>query len=288
MDHTYIDEHLVLDRYLQGELQPEDAVRFEQHFLDCKRCLDRLELYEKLQQGVKTSARSGASPVGTAGRVIFWKPLWSWLLPLAILTIATLFGSQLLKLRQDLAVQPQGSARWAAGQPMDPQAPAPYFLNWLATEIATLRSQLVVQKQLFTAQIEREERAKDDLARELAQTLRPNPQTPWIASTGLARPGSHLSATPWRLTADAGWFVFVLTPAPPRLPQYQVRLLRAAATVVWEGQLRLDAEGRLVLAIHTSWLGAGAYTLYAAGLLGGGGSGRDTSYSARIEVATPQ
>jgi anti-sigma factor RsiW len=46
MDHRYIDEHLVADRYLDRVLAPEERGEFEAHLVDCLECRDRLLLAE--------------------------------------------------------------------------------------------------------------------------------------------------------------------------------------------------------------------------------------------------
>lgn len=44
MDHRYIDEHGVAERYLEHALFPEEHEAFEAHVVDCEECADRLLL----------------------------------------------------------------------------------------------------------------------------------------------------------------------------------------------------------------------------------------------------
>jgi hypothetical protein len=44
MDHRYIDELSVAERYVNNALQPEERVAFEAHLVDCQECTDRLLL----------------------------------------------------------------------------------------------------------------------------------------------------------------------------------------------------------------------------------------------------
>jgi len=44
MDHRYIDEHLVAERYLSNSLAPGDRDAFERHMVDCQDCTDRILL----------------------------------------------------------------------------------------------------------------------------------------------------------------------------------------------------------------------------------------------------
>jgi hypothetical protein len=56
MDHTYVEEHQIADRYVMGTLPADEAERFENHYLSCPECLDRLELAESVQRGFKRMA----------------------------------------------------------------------------------------------------------------------------------------------------------------------------------------------------------------------------------------
>jgi hypothetical protein len=44
MDHRYIDEFSVAERYVDNALLPEERVAFEAHLVDCQECTDRLLL----------------------------------------------------------------------------------------------------------------------------------------------------------------------------------------------------------------------------------------------------
>ena len=44
MDHRYIDENSVAERYLEHTLAPEEHEAFESHVVDCEECADRLLL----------------------------------------------------------------------------------------------------------------------------------------------------------------------------------------------------------------------------------------------------
>lgn len=46
MDHRYIDQYAVAERYLNHSLPPADRAAFEAHLVDCQECTDRLLLAE--------------------------------------------------------------------------------------------------------------------------------------------------------------------------------------------------------------------------------------------------
>ena len=43
MNHSDIEEHHVVERYVAGKLAPREVARFEEHYLDCAACCDAVE-----------------------------------------------------------------------------------------------------------------------------------------------------------------------------------------------------------------------------------------------------
>ncbi len=60
MDHGYIEENDLVDRYLSDRLTPDELTRFEAHFVDCPRCLDQLEAAEEFGTALRTAAAQDA------------------------------------------------------------------------------------------------------------------------------------------------------------------------------------------------------------------------------------
>ena len=59
MDHAYIEDQRVAERYLLKDLTDTDRVQFEAHFPDCAECLDRLALAELF----RTAKNGAAAPL---------------------------------------------------------------------------------------------------------------------------------------------------------------------------------------------------------------------------------
>jgi anti-sigma factor RsiW len=71
MDHRYIDEHSVAERYVAKTLSPEDRSQFEAHLVDCSECTDRVllaEMFHHEQQDEPLPLRAQL-----AGRVKPWQ-----------------------------------------------------------------------------------------------------------------------------------------------------------------------------------------------------------------------
>jgi len=52
MEHKEAKEHMLVDRYLAGQLGERERRRFEEHYLGCHACLEELELTDKLRGGL--------------------------------------------------------------------------------------------------------------------------------------------------------------------------------------------------------------------------------------------
>ena len=61
MDHRYIEEADITDRYLIGKLPPWEHDRFEEHFVDCPECLDRLEMTRVFRRALKVAVAEDAA-----------------------------------------------------------------------------------------------------------------------------------------------------------------------------------------------------------------------------------
>ncbi len=127
MDHTYIESQQIADRYVAGTLAAEEMERFENHYLSCPECLDRLQLAESLHRGFKRMAGQDAAVLATARQLA----LVAWLVRLgrsrqaAVLTMAVLVlvllpvgllrgtfdhGQELAQIRANLEHEHQRSA----------------------------------------------------------------------------------------------------------------------------------------------------------------------------------
>ncbi|MFL6292634.1 MAG: hypothetical protein ACJ759_17205, partial [Thermoanaerobaculia bacterium] len=105
MNHTETEERQIAELYLMGKLPAEEAAGFEEHYLHCQECLDRLELAESMERGFKRAAGQDAARVAATRQIA----VLAWLsrlgrsrqlaaLAMAVLVVAVLPG--LLGLRE--------------------------------------------------------------------------------------------------------------------------------------------------------------------------------------------
>ena len=81
MDHHDIEERHIPQLYLAGKLLAEEAALFEEHYLHCRECLERLELAGSLRRGLGQLAAdelSARALVSQAGRITLlrFRMLW--------------------------------------------------------------------------------------------------------------------------------------------------------------------------------------------------------------------
>jgi hypothetical protein len=77
MDHPFIDDHQVIERFVLGRLSDSELSAFEQHFLGCPACLDQLEAVERLHSGVKgVAAEEVAARLGLLSLLHRSRPSW--------------------------------------------------------------------------------------------------------------------------------------------------------------------------------------------------------------------
>ena len=111
MNHRDIEEHHVVERYVAGRLSEEEVAAFEEHYLDCQACIDRVEDAERLQRGLQRVAEQEAARavrLGILGRLIAWsRARQAGLAVVALLLVAVLPAAlqyrQLRGVRHELA-----------------------------------------------------------------------------------------------------------------------------------------------------------------------------------------
>ncbi|MEM9592894.1 MAG: zf-HC2 domain-containing protein [Acidobacteriota bacterium] len=72
MDHSRIDNENWVERYVLRQLSAEQAEQFEAHYLDCPRCLEQLELTQRLHDGLREVAAEDAARQVVGAGVLGW------------------------------------------------------------------------------------------------------------------------------------------------------------------------------------------------------------------------
>jgi hypothetical protein len=226
MDHSYIEEHNVADRYVLETLAADDRARFEEHFVDCPECLQRLENAERWRHALRIAA---AENPGGAGPFAWLARLQSWR---------------------------QGAVLVAAGLVV---AAGPLVLSW--REISTSRAQL---EQLKTASADWQRRYRE--LTESRSEPAALPATLPVFSLALTRDapsGEATSQTRIDLRDVPAWLVLSLeTQSDRELLSYRASLATVQGRVVWNASgLKPFARNALGLTLQSGLLQKGDYVL---------------------------
>jgi hypothetical protein len=89
MDHRYIDNFSVAERYLEHTLAPEEHRAFETHVVDCQECADRLLLAQMWLENKELEERSAISLPRRARFVAQFRP-WQLVVLFAVAALLLL------------------------------------------------------------------------------------------------------------------------------------------------------------------------------------------------------
>jgi hypothetical protein len=79
LQHEEIEERGMVEAYVRRKLAPEDSAAFEEHYFQCGKCFDEVQLVEKFVAGVKHAARTGLlDPEPRPERRSWWMPAFAF------------------------------------------------------------------------------------------------------------------------------------------------------------------------------------------------------------------
>jgi len=269
MDHAYIEEHQIADRYVMGNLPPEEAEIFEDHYLSCPQCLDRLALAESMQRGFKRAAGQDAARLISARQLA----LVAWLSRLsrsrqAAALLLVLLAVAVIALPGALAWRRLGHADRELAETrraLEQERERSTAGSRSAAEVERLRSELDANRR----DLDRERQARKQAAEQLAQAQVPQANVPILFLDAVRGGGTSNEAPTHRLRRPpgAGSVVLALQLDPPFAPSYQVVLRDAGGQELWRGAgLRPNEMDVLSLSLPGSLLAPGNYTLTAEGV----------------------
>ena len=224
MDHRYIEEHHIVDRFLMGRLDAAEAERFQDHSMSCAECLDNLALAEKLQRGMRDAF------AGDVGRVApgpsMRRPAWyaqGWLAAAAVVVLAVTAGMLVSRLNRANTV-----------------------LDDMRHRLAERESQLARMEQHLAASAQ--PRANVPLYR----------MSPERALVQPDREPSWLIPVP----EEPQWLVLVLNTAMPGGGPFEGRIFKSEKETLWQGTgLLADHAGDVTVGLRSDQLPPGDYHL---------------------------
>jgi hypothetical protein len=271
MDHRYIEEYNIADRYLLGKLPAEEGALFEEHFVDCPKCLDLLETTQNFRSGLQTVAAEEATQssayiqAGLLARLArLSRGRQAILLASAILFLVALptafFVMDARRIRSELE-----QARSAAAELQRHNGENQESARKLEEELRESERKLAEQRQQLESQLERERQA-DQMNRPgrlylpaLVLTLNrvrdsDTSQAPPVNEINIPRTSQMIILSP-EVESD------------PEMKSYRATLTSAGNRLIWrKDNLVLDSGETLNLGFNARLFKAGDYLLTLEGL----------------------
>lgn len=282
MNHLQIEEADMIDRYLLGRLPSEEQSRFEEHFVDCQECLDRLETSASFRRGVKNAFAEDAVRTGVyvqAG-VLGWlmrRNRWQQtaLLLIAVFLLigpAVFFMVKTRRVQEELSQAKRDSLEWQRRYEEQQRA---------ANEF---------EKQLHQAKQNSEQRQEQtipdepDPAKELD---RPQSRVPVFALNIVrsADPNSSQPANQISIPRSASLVVLSLElESDSDLRSYRATISTADNRVVWVARdLKPQSRDTLKVTVKADLMKANDYQLALEGLTREGSYVPQGKYSFRVK-----
>lgn len=279
MDHSFIDEQQVAERYLMGKLPPEEAARFEEHSLSCPECIERLEIAEKLRLGlhqVAVEETAGAAvQLGLLARLVRSRSA-PWIVGLLLLAAVLpsglllrevgQLGRELERTREALVQRPPRT------NPLPPNGTSPEDLEALRERTAALERVA-----------EQNRRELDRLSADLTRARQPQANVPVVPLSPERSGPAAEPSTRVVLSSTTEWIVLSLELDGPDHPGYRATLAGPGGRTLWASSgLRPDSFGTLTVALHASQLAPGDFTVRVEGLPAQGEPAPVADFSFRV------
>jgi hypothetical protein len=299
MEHSYIEEHNIADRYLSGKLSAQERMRFEEHFVDCMQCLDRLETTDDFRAGLKIiaaeetlQARANLQ-IGVAGAagLLAWVARLSRARRTALLAgliLAIALPLALLTLEWRSARRELAQARQTSSELQRKYEEGEQAARDLVKEIESRARQSSLQRDLLAAQLERERAERSRLADQVNKAAGSQAALP-VFALSLARSGDpDLSQPVNRITISPSSksIILLLELDPnPDLLSYRATISTADGRSIWSRSgLKPSSPDALALSFNTSLLKPNNYLLILEGLAAGGRYVSVAKYSFRALI----
>lgn len=249
MDHEYIQERQVVDRYVQGRLPEAEADLFEDHYLTCEECLRRLRIAEKFQRGFRQVAAEEAT--GAVGILAAFLRSRRGLLLGSVLAVL-LAASALLAVRSARLGRDLEETRARLAQ----------------TRVAEERRAAAARSEAesLRARLAQEEAARGRLEEEAGRSRPPQAARAagaWIVTLVPVRSGpAGEPSQRIALPPTPQWIVLALDLELDASGTFRAVLERQGGGAVWTGEGLLPSpQGELAIGLDSSLLAPGDYRL---------------------------
>lgn len=292
MDHEYIREFDLVERYLMGRLAVEETAEFEAHFVDCQECVAQLKTTKALMDGLRIVARERApEPPSYEFRGLFWwlQPTtsrWSLALAAVVLLLVGLVGAvvvsnQIRRSRVEADQARSASAEWERRFEEERQSSSLTEKRHqdserdLTTQIARLRSEL-----------ENEHKQNiGETAGEQGGPKRPQINFP-IFVLATTRGNEPATGSPNKIAlprSPANFVISVPLEGEGSHKVYSMTILVDHNRPIWtESGLKPDRYNSLSVGFNSAFFRSGVYLLILEGVAENGNASVVAKYSIRV------
>jgi hypothetical protein len=274
MEHSYIEKHDVVGRYLSGRLSDVELIRFEEHFLNCQQCVDQLETTEDIRSGLRAAAMEDAwlSKIHSQAGFFAWIVRRRRARRATILAIAALLIAPIAWLawmwnsaRRDLIGARQTSSAWQRSYEQNAQAASD-----LAKEMQTNERRISDERDRLAAQLESEREARARLTHPLNRAIVGDTVAPVFSlsmvrdiSPDISEPVDKITLSP----LSKSIILLLELEADPDLQSYRAVVSTADGRNVWSrDNLRPKSKDGLALSINSNLFKPDTYLLTLEGL----------------------
>lgn len=247
--------------YVAGKLSPEERIGFEEHFVNCRQCLDQIELTDDLRGGLKQVAKEDAPRPGAERSFVSRQPSRASWTGIAIWQQPRMLAYATLVLAVGLS-----AGFFADGK-------------YRHTQLAEARRAADDWQVRYTGEREARENLETQLAKSSDKT---GDQSPRVANPepvplfflNVTR-GSEEGSPPANLVAvpsASPWIALSLEfEKDPAFRSYRARLTDAKGRVLWSAEnIPSPPSGAMAITLPSHLLGKGAYSVALDGLTSAG------------------
>jgi hypothetical protein len=291
MDHKQIEESDLVDRYLMGKLAPDDSAQFEEHFVDCAQCVDRLSTTKDLIEGLRVvAARQSVEREDYRAVPIHWHSrfglspnriaLASGVVLLLALASAGIMSNRVRLSRTEADQARSDSAEWQRRYQEERESASLADSKHQETERGLTGRVTELEAELDNSR----KQEPGELAPGYGRATQPQVNVA-IVMLNATRGSDPRSATnEVRLPRSPTNFVISLAlEGEPGHVDYRVTLLGDQGQVIWKGGgFTPDSHDSLTVGLNSSFFRPGDYRLRVEGVGSGGSASVVGEYHFRV------
>ena len=262
MDHTYVEEHGLVESYLKDRLSENERTAFEAHYFDCEICLEQLETESAFKEGMlQAAAEDTVRATGLLAGLALLSRRRRFAWGGALLLLAALPLGLLIARNRGLERQLDEARATAPGE--DPRIAS------LEAELRSLRESGAGDRQRLEGELAKERQARATAEQAAEKTAgRPQVNVP-VFLLAAVRSGEEAGREPVNrvsLPAAAESVILTLELATVDFPSYRAVLQEEGGREIWQaGGLHPDSRDALVLLLPSRMLPPGVYRLRIEG-----------------------